>query len=80
MVAIDRAGRVVIPKDVRERLLIDEDTDLDLEVVDGEIHLRPRREHSRVVVEVEGWPVLAPVDGQSLTDADVQDARRADQR
>lgn len=80
MASIDRAGRVVIPKEIRDRLHLDADTELSVEVVGDVIQLTPQRSPGRVVVEVDGWPVLAPVEGHSLTDADVQDARRADQR
>lgn len=79
-VSIDRAGRVVIPKDVRELLGLDEDTRFDLDVVGDALQLTPIRRPGRVVVEVDGWPVLAPVDGGVVSDADVQDARHATQR
>lgn len=80
MVSLDRAGRVVIPKDVRDRLALTEETELEVDVVGDAIHLTPRRSRGRRVVEVDGWPVLQLVDGAVVTDADVQQWRDADQR
>jgi AbrB family looped-hinge helix DNA binding protein len=80
MVAIDRAGRVVIPKEVRDRLSISADAALSLEVEGGSIRLTPERGPSRTLRIVDGWPVFEPVEGYVLTDADVQRFRDADQR
>lgn len=80
MASLDGAGRVVIPKDVRDRLHLDADTEFTVEVIGDAIQLTPQRAPGRVVVEIDGWPVLAPVEGHALTDADVQDVRRADHR
>lgn len=80
MASMDSAGRVVIPKDVRDRLHLDEDTEFEVDVVGDAIQLTPRRRPGRVVVEIDGWPVLAAVEGHVVTDTDVQDARRASRR
>lgn len=80
MVSMDRAGRVVVPKDVRERLSLDEDTEFDLDVVGDGIRLTPRRSAGRRVVDVDGWPVIEAREGRVITDADVQRWRDADQR
>ncbi|MCU0259841.1 MAG: AbrB/MazE/SpoVT family DNA-binding domain-containing protein [Ilumatobacteraceae bacterium] len=80
MVAIDRAGRVVIPKEVRDRLSIDADTELEVTVDGDGIRLTPRRARGRVVVDDDGWPVIERVPGVTITDADVQRWRDADQR
>jgi AbrB family looped-hinge helix DNA binding protein len=80
MVAIDRAGRVVIPKDVRDRLSLAADAELELSVEGDSIRLLPVRPRSRRVVEVDGWPVIEAVEGATITDADVQRWRDADQR
>ena len=80
MVTMDRAGRVVIPKEIRERLAIEPDAELELDA-DGEgIRLTPVRGATRRVIERDGFPVLEPVDGRVITDADVQRWRDADQR
>lgn len=80
MVTIDRAGRVVIPKDARDRLGIGPDTELALSVIGDAIQLAPVRRASRRVTIVEGFPRIDPVDGMAVTDADVQGWRDADQR
>lgn len=80
VVSIDRAGRVVIPKDVRDRLMLAPDAELDVDVEGDSIRLTPRSGARRRVVEVDGLPVLEPVDGVLLTDLDVQRWRDADQR
>jgi AbrB family looped-hinge helix DNA binding protein len=80
MVSIDRAGRVVIPKDVRERLSLDADATLDLDVEGDVIRLVPVRTLGRQVVEVDGWPVIVRGDAPIITDIDVQRWRDADQR
>jgi AbrB family looped-hinge helix DNA binding protein len=80
MVSIDRAGRVVIPKEVRDRLSLGADAEIELSVEGDEILLRPIRTRSRIIVEVDGWPVIQRVDGMATTDVDVQRWRDADQR
>lgn len=80
LVSIDRAGRIVIPKDVRERLGLSPDAELELHVDGENLHLSPVRRIGRRVVEVDGWPVLEAVQGHSVSDADVQRWRDHDQR
>ena len=80
MVVIDRAGRVVIPKDVRDRLALSADVELELSVEGDSIRLIPVRHRTRRIVEVDGWPVIEAADGVTTTDADVQRWRDADQR
>ncbi len=80
MVSMDRAGRIVLPKEVRERLGLDANSELDLDVVGDGIRLTPRRPAGRRVVERDGWPVIEAPEGHVVTDADVQRWRHADQR
>lgn len=80
MVVIDRAGRVVIPKEIRDRLSLGADAEVEITADGDEIRLRPLRHRGRVVVEVDGWPVLQRIEGYSVTDSDVQRWRDADQR
>ncbi|CAN5503466.1 hypothetical protein BH24ACT5_BH24ACT5_12600 [soil metagenome] len=80
LVSIDRAGRVVIPKELRDRLSLDSDSELEIGVDGHMIVLMPVRTASRRVVVVDGWPVIQRVDGTTITDADVQRWRDADQR
>lgn len=80
MVTIDRVGRVVIPKETRDRLSITADTELELTVLGDAIQLSPVRRAGRTVVDVDGFPRLEGVEGMPITDADVQTWRDADQR
>jgi AbrB family looped-hinge helix DNA binding protein len=80
MVSIDRAGRVVIPKEVRDRLSIETDSELELTATGDGILLTPRRTRGRVLIDDHGWPVISSPTGLTVTDADVQRWRDADQR
>ena len=80
LAGIDRAGRVVIPKEGRDRLSLAPDAQLELNTEGDSIRLTPVRQRARPIVEVDGWPVIAPADGHTVTDADVQRWRDADQR
>ena len=80
MVGMDRVGRVVIPRDVRDRLNLMSDTELELTLEGDSIRLTPTRPRSRLITEVDGWPVLERAEGITTTDADVQRWRDADQR
>jgi len=80
MVTIDRAGRVVIPKELRDRLGIEADTELEVTAEGDGIRLTPRRRPGRAVIDEDGWPVIEAVRGMTITDADVQRWRDADQR
>ena len=79
-VSIDRAGRVVIPKDIRDRLSLSADAELEIELDGDTIRLVPVRRRGRQVHLVNGWPVIERGDGPLITDADVQRWRDADQR
>lgn len=80
MASMDKAGRLVIPKELRDELNLGPDAVFILDVEGGSLRLTPLRARSRTIVEVDGWPVLAAVDGVHTTDADVQRWRDADQR
>lgn len=80
MVSMDRAGRIVIPKDVRERLSIEPDAALSLNVEGGSIRLTPERGPTRMFRLIDGFPVFESVGGRLLTDSDVQRLRDGDQR
>ena len=80
MVTIDKAGRVVIPKDARERLSITADTELELTVQGDTIQLAPVRQPGRTISVVDGFPRIGAIEGMPITDADVQAWRDADQR
>ena len=80
MVTVDRAGRVVIPKDIRDRLSLGADAELEIDLEGNSIRLTPVRGSARRVVVRDGLPVLERIDGHVITDADVQRWRDADQR
>lgn len=80
MVSIDRAGRVVIPKDVRDRLDLDPGAMLEVTIEGRDLRLSPVRRRGRAIIEVDGWPVIEPVDGVSVSDGDVQRWRDDGQR
>jgi AbrB family looped-hinge helix DNA binding protein len=69
-VTIDRAGRVVVPKPLRDELGLEPDTPLEIEVVDGHIELSAKRERPAVIDGPNG-PVLAPT-GAPISDVDVR--------
>ena len=79
LASIDRAGRVVIPKEIRDRLSLGPDAAVEVTIDGDEIRLAPVRHRSRAIVDVDGWPVIERVDGSAVTDADVQ-RWRDDQR
>lgn len=80
MVSIDRAGRVVIPKELRDRFSIGPESELEIDADGDGIRLTPVRTAGRVVRDIDGLPVIAPVAGLVTTDADVQRWRDAEQR
>lgn len=73
---IDAAGRLVIPKQLRDRLGLTPG-EVDVEADGADLRVRPVADDS--LVEEDGW-LLIPAPGAPLTDADVQALRDADQR
>lgn len=69
-VSIDSAGRVVVPKRLRDELGFSPDTPLDIEVVDGHLELSAPHEPAKLVEGPNG-PVVAAT-GTPLTDEDVR--------
>lgn len=80
LVSIDRAGRVVIPKELRDRLSIAPDSALEVEADGDALRLTPVRMPTRRVIDVDGLPVVERVEQHVITDADVQRWRDAEQR
>lgn len=69
-VSIDRAGRVVIPKPLREELGFSPDRPLKAEVVDGRLELSASYEPAKLVAGPHG-PSFAAT-GTPITDEDVR--------
>jgi AbrB family looped-hinge helix DNA binding protein len=74
-VAIDRAGRVVIPKPLRDQLGFSAETPLEAEVVDGRLELSAPYEPVKLVKGRHG-PSLA-ASGTPITDEDLRRALEA---
>ena len=69
-VSIDKAGRVVIPKPVRDELGFSPDTPLEAEVVDGRLELSAPHEPAKIVEGPYG-PVVAAT-GTPITDEEIR--------
>lgn len=80
VVTIDKAGRIVVPKEVRDRLSFTADLQLELRIEGDSLVVFPQRARGRKVADIDGWPVIAPVTGMSISDADVQKWRNDGQR
>jgi AbrB family looped-hinge helix DNA binding protein len=71
--SIDRLGRVVVPKAIRDELQLGGGAPLDIEQRDGVIVLRPLAAEVEIVETPDG-PVIAPREGlPPLTDEQVRD-------
>lgn len=73
-VTLDRAGRVVLPKALRDAMQISPGDTLDLELVGDKLSLRPRRGSAPLHKERGVWVMRT---GQSLTVAEVDDLLRS---
>lgn len=74
-VRIDSAGRIVVPKKVRERLGLKKDSELQLEESGEGITLKPVRQESALVLDKHGHLVFTGrlagnVDWDHLVEAD----------
>jgi AbrB family looped-hinge helix DNA binding protein len=69
-IPIDGAGRVVIPKPLRDALGFSPDRPLEAEIVDGRLELSPPRAAAKIVEGPHG-PVAA-VTGTPITDEEVR--------
>ncbi|HRE00599.1 MAG TPA: AbrB/MazE/SpoVT family DNA-binding domain-containing protein, partial [Ilumatobacteraceae bacterium] len=67
MVTIDKAGRVVIPKEVRDRLDLVPGTELDVEISRDAIVLVPERRTAARFEVIDGVAVFPAVSGVELT-------------
>ena len=68
--SMDRAGRVVLPKPVRERLQLEPGESLEIESFEDHIVLRPIRQHATMRKELG---VLVVDTGEPLSASDVRE-------
>lgn len=78
---IDVAGRVVVPKRMRDRLGLDGGAEIEIEEHDGVVEIRPINKEITLGVGADGRPVLvAPPGTPPMTNDDVrrmiQESRR----
>jgi AbrB family looped-hinge helix DNA binding protein len=76
-ITIDRAGRVVIPKSLRERAGFQPGMELEIECRDGMIEIAPPPPQGRVVREGSMLVWEAPPGTRKITGAEIDDAIRA---
>jgi AbrB family looped-hinge helix DNA binding protein len=69
-VVIDRAGRIVVPKPLREELALTPGTMLEIDIDDGDLRLSALHEPPQVIEGPNG-PVVKTA-GPPVTDADVR--------
>jgi AbrB family looped-hinge helix DNA binding protein len=74
-VAMDRSGRVVIPKYLRDQLGLSEATEFEASLEGSAIRLDVKNSKTPQIKDVNGWPVLVHSSSKSLTDADIQRLR-----
>lgn len=81
MVSIDKAGRIVIPKAIRDQLDLRPDTALQLTVEGATIRIdRSSSAERHLAFTDDGRPYFPPGDDTSITDLDVQELRDAQAR
>lgn len=79
-VTIDGAGRVVIPKSMRQALGLSANSEIDIVSEGGGLRLDPVDEAPRSIDRSDGLVRLSKVDGPVITDDDVRALRDELQR
>ncbi|MDQ6641378.1 MAG: AbrB/MazE/SpoVT family DNA-binding domain-containing protein [Actinomycetota bacterium] len=70
---IDAAGRIVVPKAMRRRLGLEGPAEVQIELRDGAVEIRPEGREVQLVTGEDGRPLLrAPQGTPPLTDEDVR--------
>lgn len=75
IVTIDRAGRVVVPKAVREKLGLKGGEKLKLDLVGDRIELEPEVPEAHVEIAEDGLPIIRGVKGKFDAGKAVLEAR-----
>jgi len=75
LVTVDKVGRLVIPKSLRDTLGIGPETSLELTVEGAALRLEPVYTRERGFEVVDGFPRLEPIDHLTLTDDDIRRLR-----
>jgi AbrB family looped-hinge helix DNA binding protein len=73
LTTIDRAGRVVIPKVVREEAGLEAGATVEVEFRDGRIEIEPQTASMRLVEQTDGAAIVADSDMPKLTTENVRD-------
>jgi len=80
-VTIDKAGRIVLPKPLRDELGIVADEQFDVLIEGSAIRLERAEPPKRTLDQADGWPVIRAAGASPrTTDADIRALRDADQR
>lgn len=79
-VTIDRVGRLVIPKEIREEAGIEPGVPLQITCREGQIILEPRRRPIRIEKRGRLQVAVAVEGGETLTRAAVRDAQKRARR
>jgi AbrB family looped-hinge helix DNA binding protein len=74
-VTVDRVGRIVIPKALRDALGIGPDSRLEVMPDGSGLRLEPVERAERTIEEHDGLPLLGAVPGARVTDDDVRRLR-----
>jgi AbrB family looped-hinge helix DNA binding protein len=74
-VTIDKAGRVVVPKQLRDELGLTPEVALEIDIVDGHIEISNPREPVALITGPHGPSIAAT--GTPLTDKDIRDTLEA---
>jgi len=69
---IDRAGRVVIPKSVREQAGLEAGAEVEVEFRDGRVEIEPSTVAMRLVKRARGATIEAETEMPPLTSAEVR--------
>ena len=72
---MDAAGRIVIPKRMREQLGLGPGTELDVSIDGSALRLQPNVGGGRSITETDGWPTLTAVANARIDDESVRELR-----